>query len=189
MSDFTDIVTLIQFTVETNEDCLVRLLQLLTERGVNIRAYMEILVDCRRIIKFIPNIPGEEQGLAALTITREVLRFLGLHYTEQAVISVGIPNLPGQLARISSLFLGKVQVRASYIDETLDQIYEVNNLNLAIQILLNASTQIPFEPQCCVFPVQPCCCVPVHPTNHCYQPRKEDKCCNKRKKHKKHKGC
>lgn len=195
MSNYTDIVKLLQFTIEVEDNCYTCLLNMLAERNINIRAIADMTVNCKRYVKFVVNTPGQEQGIEALNTTRQILRQLNICFSEQVVLSVGIPNLPGQLAAIQALFFGKVIVRASYIDETLDQIYEVNDVDLAERILRNASLEPIIQPDCsaCAWGGNQCLpCIPVHQDKICFNPRKDchekrggNECCKKKKHTKK----
>lgn len=143
MSSYTDITRLLQFTVALDEESYVCLLNLLEERGINIRASLTLTVDGMVFTKFIVNTLGQPQGLSAVNTTREVLKYLGVDTTEQFVLAVVVLSPPGQLLGIRRLFYKRLSVRASYQDYTfMTVIYEVSNLDLAERLLRNSANEL-----------------------------------------------
>ncbi len=129
----SNIPQFIQFTVETNEENFSCLLSKIAESNVNIKGY------CKKdtIAKFIPNFPGEEQGLDVIQRTRDILYSLNICFTEQVVVGAqNISGVPGQLAANLRLFSGRVKVKASYGIEDSIGVFEVNDIDLAKRLLL-----------------------------------------------------
>lgn len=137
-----------QFTIKPDPEAYTCLLNILAEQNINVRAIAQLGKGHHIIAKFIPNLPGEDQGLGAIIATRNIVEYLCIPYSEQQVIAVTIPNLPGQLAAIQRLFYCRVEVRASYIDENGPQIYELNNVDLAERILADPGAYPPVQTHC-----------------------------------------
>lgn len=113
--------------------------------SVNIRAYLELFLpeECTTLVKIVPGVSfgltfGQvpEQTAFELATVRNVLRKYCVEFCETPVLFVSAASVPGQLRRIRAVLNAfGVRVVASYNDESTFSIYEVCNLQQAVDAL------------------------------------------------------
>lgn len=132
---FVNITERVQFTVLLSQNQLINLLTEIRNNNINISGLsIQSTNCCSSTVKFITNNEA---------LTSVILQNNRLSFSTSTVLSVPIPSTPGSLQTLFAKIYCQVRIISSYIDESLDQILEVDNVQLARQLLQTSDTICP----------------------------------------------
>ena len=152
----TDPINKIQFKLLLSRNQFLALLTSLKAKTVSITGLSLEPLDegCLSVLRFVTN---------NVPITQQTLIELGLEFTTKTVLLLTVPSVPGALQVLFVKLYCYVRIIASYIDESLGQIVEFDNIELARRVLT--------EPlAACPEPIVPIISNPCNSDTLCYKP-------------------
>lgn len=141
----TEVINKIQFKVLLTNNQFISLLTSLKNKAVNISALsVGPVEECLFVLRFVTN---------NVSATQQSLIELCLDFTTTTVLLVTVPSIPGGLQNVFIRLYCYVTIIATYIDESLGQIIEFDDVDSARRLLTGTFPICPEQPtilnECC----------------------------------------